>query len=319
MSRIDQALRNWEGTKGTTASSSSLSETTIATPLSDYPTENAREAAAVEVPVRTVEVPVRTVEVPVRTVDVPVRPAAGSPTSRRVVARSRDHAYLQARLVTGDVNSVSLEQYRRVAAVLHEAQTQGGLKTLMVTSALPGEGKSLTIANLAYTLSGSYKRRVLVIDADLRAPSLHHVFGIRESRGLCDALRDGRLDMPFVEVAEGLTLLPAGRPGPTPLADLISDRMGALIREFASQFDWVLVDTPPVGLMSDAQVLARFVGGVVFVIAAGVTPRDAIERAVAELGPDTIVGTVLNRVEDRRIPQANYYNEYYGYGNNPAD
>jgi capsular exopolysaccharide synthesis family protein len=239
--------------------------------------------------------------------------------SRHVVRPSRDSAYLAARLVTGSSNSVPLEQYRRLAAVLHDAQTQGGLKTLMVTSALPGEGKSLTVANVAYTLSGSYKRRVLVIDADLRAPSLHHVFGVRNIQGLGDVLRDGRADVPFVEVSDGLAVLTAGRPGATPLAELISDRMGTLIRECASRFDWVLVDTPPVGLLPDGQVLARFVGGVVFVISAGNTPRAAIERAVAELGPDSIIGTVLNRVEDRKIPEASYYNEYYGYGENRAD
>ena len=240
------------------------------------------------------------------------RPPVVQPSSSRKTARTREISEVAARLVTGGSNSVSLEQYRRLAAVLHDEQMQGSLKTVMVTSALPGEGKTLTIANLAHTLSGSYGRRVLVIDADLRAPSVHRVLGIRNTAGLGEVLRDGRHQMPFVEVTQGLTALTAGRPGPTPLADLTSARMGEVIRECAASFDWVLIDTPPVGLLSDAQVLARLVGAAVFVIAAGTTPRSAVERAISELGSDSIIGTVLNRVEDRRIPEANYYDSYYG-------
>ena len=223
-----------------------------------------------------------------------------------------DSTDIQARLVTSGSSSVSLEQYRRLAAVLHEEQVKGSLKTVMVTSALPSEGKTLTIANLALTLSGSYGRRVLVIDADLRAPSLHRLFSVRNTRGLTDALRDGQHGLPVIELSSQLSLLTAGRPGPTPLADLTSERMGEVIRECATSFDWVLIDTPPVGLLPDAQVLARVVGAVIFVIAAGSTPSAAVERAITEIGSDSIIVTVLNRVDDRRIHEASYYDEYYG-------
>lgn len=297
MSRIDQALRNWEGTTGAVASESLATDAAHASPLATYPSEST--SVVVEEP--------------------PVEPVAAPPVSRTIPARRRDNAELAARLVTGGSSSVSLEQYRRLAAVLHEEQMQANLKTVMVTSALPGEGKTLTIANLAYTLSGSYGRRVLVIDADLRAPSLHRVLGIRNTVGLGEALHAGRQQLPFVEVTNGLTALTAGRPGPTPLADLTSARMGEVIRECASSFDWVLIDTPPVGLLSDAQVLARLVGAVVFVIAAGTTPRAAVERAISEIGTEPIIGTVLNRVEDRRIPEANYYDDYYGDDTSPGE
>ena len=296
MSRIDQALRNWENAKGVSPAGTSVADPAVASSLADYPAE-ATQVLREDPPPQPV---------------VESRPAVS--TSRR-----RDNAFLSARLVTGSSSSVSLEQYRRVAAVLHEAQVHGNLKTVMVTSAIPGEGKSLTVANLAHTLSGSYGRRVLVIDADLRAPNIHRLFGMRNSAGLCDALRDARQALPFVEVAQGLTVLTAGRPGAAPLAGLISDRMGDIIRECASSFDWVLIDTPPVGLLPDAQVLARFAGAVVFVIAAGSTPRAAVERAVSELGADSIIGTVLNRVEDRRIPEANYYDGYYGPDGSAGD
>jgi protein-tyrosine kinase len=293
MSRIDQALRNWESRTGT-VSADRVTDPAFEARLSEYPVENAP---------------------PVKLEEPPVLAAVVEPRPPQKPAQLQSNAYLAARLVTGEIGSVSLEQYRRLAAVLHEAQVHANLKTVMVTSALPNEGKSLTVANLAHTLSGSYGRRVLVIDADLRAPNVHRIFGIRNSGGLGETLRNGRGELPYVDITEGLSVLTAGRPGPAPLADLISDRMGDVIREAASSFDWVLLDTPPVGLLPDAQVLARLAGAVVFVIAAGSTPRTAVERAISELGPDSIIGTVLNRVEDRRIPEANYYDAYYGAPN----
>ena len=194
--------------------------------------------------------------------------------------------------------------------MLHDEQVESGLKTVMITSALPGEGKTLTAVNLALTLTESYERRVLVIDADLRGPSLHHALDLPNDRGLSDALQDGQ-ELSFVEVSSGLTVLSAGTPGPTPLAGLTSKRMGEIVEQCAARFDWVLIDTPPVGVLPDAQVLTRLVGAVLFVIGAGSTPAATVERAIAELGgPDAIFGVVLNRVEERRIPDAGYYGRY---------
>ncbi len=216
----------------------------------------------------------------------------------------------RARLVTGNSSSVSVEQYRKLAAVLHDAQVESGLKSVIVTSALPGEGKTLTAVNLALTLTESYERRVLLVDADLRAPSLHLALDLPDERGLGDALRDGQ-EPHFVEAASGLSVLAAGRPGPTPLAGLTSRRMGEILEYCESRFDWVLIDTPPVGVLPDAQVLTRLVGAVLFVVGAGSTPSATVERAIAELGgPDAIFGIVLNRVDERRIPDANYYGRY---------
>ena len=219
-------------------------------------------------------------------------------------------ADLQARLVSGATSNVALEQYRKIAAVLHEEQVHNHLKTVMITSAVPQEGKTLTLVNLALTLSESYARRVLVIDADLRWPSLHQVLNIPNRRGLSEALREERQELPFTEVSSHLTALTAGRPGPTPLAALASGRMGEVIDECAALFEWVLMDTPPVGVLPDAHVLTRLVGGVIFVIGAGSTPAATVEQAIADLGTDSIIGTVLNRVEERRIAEAGYYGQY---------
>ena len=218
----------------------------------------------------------------------------------------------QARLVTGGAEPMCVEQYRRLSAVLHDAQMQRGLKSVMVTSAVPNEGKTLTTVNLGLTLSESYARRVLVIDADLRWPTVHEVLGIANGRGLSEALTAGQTDLPYVQVTERLAVLTAGSPGPTPLAGLSSERMATILDECTAAFDWVLVDTPPVGLMPDAQLLARLTGGVLLVIAAGATPAAAVEKVVTDLGPECILGTVLNRVESHRIAQSGYYYRYGG-------
>ena len=126
-----------------------------------------------------------------------------------------------------------------------------------------------------------------------------------------EALRDQPHELQITSVSERLSVVTAGRFGATPLAGLTSPRMAEVIEECAVRFDWVLLDTPPVGLLPDAQVLARLVGGVIFVIAAGSTPAATVEQAIAELGDESIIGTVLNRVEERRIGTSDYYNQYY--------
>jgi len=214
-------------------------------------------------------------------------------------------------VVSEDIMPATVEQYRRLAAVLHDLQAQGGLKTVMVSSAAPGEGKTLTIANLALTLSESYHQRVLLIDADLRHPSLHHVFGIPNEVGLTDAVRAGGKPVPPVEISPGLSILTAGRPVSSPLAMLTSEHVRTVIADAALRVDWVLLDTPPVGLLPDAQLVARLTDGVLFVIAAGVTPYYLVQRCIAELGADRIVGTILNRVEQQRDDTHDYYHGYF--------
>lgn len=308
MSRIDEALRRWERARGAETFESGAAPPASSAALKEYPHEAADQQAD---------------EVPdPRAGEEPAPPGSAdasqsfqrSPVSRNGAGRGTripGEAALQARLVSGAPTTLSLEQYRRLAAVLLEEQVERQIKTVMITSALPGEGKTLTVVNLALTLGESYARRVLVIDADLRRPSLHAFLGIPNERGLTEALRDAHNPLPFVEVSTHLSVLTAGHPGPTPLAGLTSLRMGEILKESAASFDWVLIDTPPVGVLPDAQVLARFAGAVVFVIAAGATPAATVERAFAELGgPDAIFGTVLNRVEDRRVPDVDHYGGY---------
>jgi capsular exopolysaccharide synthesis family protein len=219
-------------------------------------------------------------------------------------------------VVDSDTNPASVEQYRRLAAVLHHAQNERGLRVIMVTSALPGEGKTLTAANLALTLSESYQRRVLLVDADLRRPSIHQLFALPSLSGLSDGLRsveDRKLTL--VEVSSRLTVLPAGRPDPDPMSVLTSSRMQYVLDEAREKFDWVIVDTPPVGLMPDAHLLAAMVDGAVLIIGAGMSPHRAVAKAADVIGRERILGVVLNRVEQTDMSHDGYYYSYYGTTN----
>jgi protein-tyrosine kinase len=203
------------------------------------------------------------------------------------------------------------EHYDRLATALHQAQRQQNTKLVMFTSALPGEGKSLTAANVARTLS-LYGRRVLLVDADLHKPTVHELFDVSNAQGLLDALgARSEGPMPIIEVASNLFVLPAGRSTVEPLSVLISDRMRQVLHEASQAFDWVIVDTPPIGLVSDAHVLAGIVPAVVLVIRAGSTPHDVISAAVDTLGRERILGVVLNCVDDRDVVGGH---DRYGYG-----
>jgi capsular exopolysaccharide synthesis family protein len=216
-------------------------------------------------------------------------------------------------VVSEHASPIVVEQYRRIAAAMHEIQVDQGLKTLMVTSAAPDEGKTLTVANLALTLSESCSRRVLLIDADLRRPQIHEVFRLPNASGLSDLLQSDRGEIPLLELSEHLSVLPAGQ-SDQPMAALTSDRMRVLLEQFSSRFDWILLDAAPVGFMPDAQLLARLTRAVLLVIAAHSTPYPLINRAIAELDRECVVGVVLNRAELHDIPAARYYQEYYSRG-----
>jgi protein-tyrosine kinase len=217
------------------------------------------------------------------------------------------------KIVVGDQADAGLvEQYRRVAAVLHHAQIQREVRSVMVGSAVAAEGKTLTATNIALTLSHSFDRRVLLIDADLRRPSVHEMFGLPNQHGLVDSLRQpagGRL--PVHPVSRNLWVLPAGRPTSDPMSGLVSDMMKQLLTDAVEQFDWVIVDTPPVALMPDANLLARMIDGALLVISACTTPYPLVQRAAAAIGAERILGVILNRADRNALAQEYGYYGYY--------
>lgn len=227
-------------------------------------------------------------------------------------------AYAGKTILHGEMNPQSREQYRRLAASLHDAQVLRGTKVVMVTSALVGEGKTLTAANVALTLSHSYKKQVLLVDADLRRPSLPSVLGIKAEAGLSEGLTStSTRSVPIHQVTPRLGILGAGRPTSDPMAVLTSERLRKLLDEARQMFDWVIVDTPPVGLLTDASLLWSVTDGALLVIKAGHTPFDLVERAVQAIGRERMLGVVLNRALVA-THGSGYYDDYY-YSSSSAD
>lgn len=218
------------------------------------------------------------------------------------------------KLIVGDgVDPAMVEQYRHLAAVMHHAQKSSGVRSVMVTSALPAEGKTLTATNLALTLSESYQRRVLLIDADLRRPRMREMFALPPTEGLTDSLatsRDGRL--PVHQVTPHLWVLTAGRVLPDPMSLLVSPAMKELLDDAKESFDWVVVDTPPIAILPDANLLAAMIDTTLLVVSAHSTPYPMVQRAAQAVGTNRILGVVLNRAEKAGMP-ANY--GYYGAKN----
>lgn len=214
-----------------------------------------------------------------------------------------------------DADPIAIEQYRRLAAVLHQAQVDVGTKVVMVASAQASEGKTLTAANLALTLSESYKRRVLLIDADLRRPALSRLFQLPNRSGLSEDLRaSGERPLHITNLSDSLALIPGGSADSDPMAGLTSGRMQQIIAQASANFDWVILDTPPVALLSDTHLLVDMVDAAVLVINAGSTPFALVQQAVETLGREKIAGVVLNRVGIEGLADSNYY-EYYRAGN----
>jgi len=226
-------------------------------------------------------------------------------------------AFFERLVVHNDAEPLAVEQYRKLAASLHQAQVDRGIRVVMVASAQPAEGKTLTAANLALTLSESYRRRVLLIDADLRRPSLNRLFQLPHSTGLSENLKSKEeRALHLVTLSPTLVLLPAGSPDADPMAGLTSERMRRILQQASENFDWVIVDTPPVTLLTDTNLLAALADSVVLVVGAGSTQCPLVQQAIVSIGREKIAGVVLNRVEKDALKEAHYYS-YYTPGKAP--
>jgi len=286
MSRVDQALRQAEHPVVLTPAKDAPKQPVAGHPvqaLDLYPAELASDSGA----------PAFDISIQAPRPELDRRPAF-DPVPRQALRSA--HA---DKLVTGGkLPACAVEQYRRLAATLHQLQEEQNLRTVTVTSAVPQEGKTLTIVNLALTLSGSYNRRVLLVDADLRRPSVHDVFGTALAPGLYEALRPAPTAVRVTEITPTLSVLPAGLLHGDPMVALASEQMTRLLADAAASFDWVLLDGPPAAAMADAGLLVRLTRAVILVIAANSTRYKVVERVVSEIGRDNIVGTVLNGVDE---------------------
>jgi capsular exopolysaccharide synthesis family protein len=190
------------------------------------------------------------------------------------------------------------------------------LRTILVSSALPAEGKSFVATNLAKAIVKQHERRALLIDADLRWSRLHLSLGAPQTPGLSDYLL-GEADE-FAVVQRGqfnnLFFIPGGKVVSNPAELIASERMKELLRKMAPMFDWVILDSPPAVPVADASIMADMCDGVLMVVRSAATPYDMAQKAVQEFKQKHLVGVVLNDVEPREGYSAYYYQYYYGAG-----
>jgi len=210
-------------------------------------------------------------------------------------------------VISPSLDPALVEQYRHLAAVLHHAQERSAIRSVMVTSAVPSEGKTLTATNLALTLSESYQRRVLLIDADLRRPRMREMFALPSGEGLVNILaRSGGGRLPLHQVSPTLSVLLAGRVVTDPMSMLVSPAMKQLLDEARDNFDWVVVDTPPIAILPDANLLSAMIDTALLVVSARSTPYPLVQRAAEAIGTGRILGVVLNRAEHAVVPVYDY-------------
>ena len=207
-------------------------------------------------------------------------------------------------LIVDNPRSMAAEAYRTLRTNVQFYNVAEPMRRLLFTSATPREGKSITAANLAIAFAQADKK-VIIIDADLRRPNLHRIFQISNQVGLTDVLL-GTSDLASTlvsTVVPGLLVLPAGPLPPNPA------EMRGLLDELNKEADLVIIDSPPVVIVTDAAVLAPLADGVILVVAAGEVNREVVQQAKSQLEAvrARVLGIVLNGVEDKAKSHDSYY------------
>jgi exopolysaccharide/PEP-CTERM locus tyrosine autokinase len=239
---------------------------------------------------------------------------AGPVPERKVVQRSRrlsESKAIDNNLVTLlDPLSYEAEQFKMLRTNLFYPVSGKAPCSVLVTSTLPGEGKSFVASNLAIAIAQDVDRYVLVVDCDLRQPKIHTQFGFGEVPGLSDYLAKGTdlQDLLINTQVKKLSILPAGRTPPNPAELLSSEKMSALLEEITRRYRdrMIIIDSPPPKLTAESSFLARKVDGIILVVNYGKTRRDDVKDLVKKLGKDKIIGSVINQFDRRSLG-------YYGY------
>ena len=302
MSRIHEALKKAEQERAT-------GQTIGADILTVTPATHANAPAATETVVA----------------DRPIAERLAAPTSaylrfddlRKRCAHPDWHLDLNVNVFVNPELSVhGAEQFRTLRSRLYQIRAAQPLKTLLVTSSLPAEGKTFVTNNLAQAIVRQPDRRALIIDVDLRCSRLHVPLGAPASPGLTDYLRGELDEMAIIQhgLEGNLCFIPGGNQVSNPSELLSNGRLKALLDRVTPVFDWVILDSPPLLPVSDSSVIADLMDGVLLVVRAGQTPAETAQRACQELKGRNIVGVVLNAVGPQHAYGEAYYSSTYGYG-----
>jgi protein-tyrosine kinase len=191
-------------------------------------------------------------------------------------------------------------------------------RTILVTSALPEEGKSFVSANLAINMARHVDQHVLLVDCDLRKPSIHTRFGFNGVKGLSEYLSD-RVSLPALLLKSGvekLTILPSGDPPQNPSELITSAKMAALIQELRARYHdrYIILDSPPPVMAPETSAISKWVDGILIVVKYGATSMDLVEELMTRLDREKIIGAVVNKFNVREFRRYSY-SKYYGYSN----
>ena len=230
----------------------------------------------------------------------------------RQVGFEEVHFDTETRLVFDtDPSGVAADRFRLLRMRLRVFQAAGTLKSLLITSAQPGEGKSTIALNLATALAEGGKHKVLLMEADLYHSKLSKRLGLQARSGLAECLESGMNPISAVRRLEPLHwyLLSGGEPRGIPTELLQSDSLPRVLQRLSPYFDWILIDTPPVGLLTDALLISQHADASLLVVRADRTPREAVEEALKLLGPKRVLGVLLNGSQGLN----RLYSQYSGY------
>lgn len=220
---------------------------------------------------------------------------------------------MKAIISYNDPKSVISEQYRAIRTNIEYSNVDQNTKTILVTSSDKNEGKTTTVSNLAVSFA-NLNKKVLIIDCDLRNPSIHKMFKLNNIYGLTDILAKDRAVDKCIQETElkNLYVLTAGATPPNPAEILSSEKMKNLIEDLKNIYDYIFIDTPPIGLVTDAGVLSSFIDGVVLVVKSESVEKKYLEETKKKLDAvdARILGAILNSYKSEQ-KDYNYYS-YYG-------
>ncbi|MGH9325164.1 MAG: tyrosine-protein kinase family protein [Terriglobia bacterium] len=214
-----------------------------------------------------------------------------------------------------DFRTPGSEEFRTLRSRLELVRERQPLQTILITSPMPGEGKTFVAANLAQVFVWQREQHVLLIDGDLRASRLHSVLGVPGIPGLSDYL-SGKIDE-FGIIKRGpldnFFFIPGGTPAPNASELIANGRFRRLLNRFGVAFDWIIIDSPPAIPIADARLMAALSDGVLVVVRLGQTPGDLAQQVYQEFRGKAFVGIVLNEVD----PRSTYGYAYYEHKDKP--
>lgn len=219
-----------------------------------------------------------------------------------------------------DQKSPIAEAYRTVRTNISFSDVDNEIQTILFTSTKQNEGKSTTVSNIAYSFSKLENCKVLLMDLDLRNPTVHKLFTVSNTYGLMDNLKNDRpIEKCIHKIGENMHVLPTGPIPPNPAEVLSSKKIAHFLKDIKMKYDYIFIDAPPVGIVSDATIISKNVDGVMYIVGANETDLSHAQIGIENLkkADANIIGSVLNKYEMNQSSYA-YYGYYYEQDSTPG-